>query len=248
MFFIALSELAVCGQEASAHLKHADAQLKMAAAKPVLAAPANNGQGPLDGFYLMTRFWMNSGLEIASYWFRGGTVVKDPIGSGQTLDIEAERASHASDVMPYRVAGGQLTIGAQQAKLEPDKNGCFNWDTGIFCPVEVFKIGTIDGTFEGGASVGGGAVMSSTAITFKRDGTYSRDSVASFSSKGTKSTVSDGSTGSELGKYRIDGTALHLIPDGGKETVISTFPYDDGTAGPAPRRMYFSGGMLTRVK
>jgi hypothetical protein len=61
----------------------------------------------------------------------------------------------------------------KKAKFEPMDHGCFGWDAGIFCPVEVFKPGTtLDGTFEGGVSVGGGALMSSTTIAFNRDGTY----------------------------------------------------------------------------
>jgi hypothetical protein len=104
----------------------------------------------------------------------------------------------------------------------------------------------LDGTFTGGAGVGGGAVASSTTITFKRDGTYERESVGTFSTQGRLTAVSGGSVGKERGKYHIDGTALHVIPDGGKETVVSTFPYDDGSTGPAPRSVYFNGAFLKR--
>ena len=55
------------------------------------------------------------------------------------------------------------------------------------------------------------------------------------------------SAGSERGNYRIEGTALHLMPEAGKETVVSTFSYDDGSKGPARRSVYFGGGMLKRV-
>jgi hypothetical protein len=39
-----------------------------------------------------------------------------------------------------------------------------------------------------------------------------------------------------------------MMPDGGKETVVSTFPWDDHTPGPAQRRVYFGGGMMNRSK
>ena len=62
----------------------------------------------------------------------------------------------------YTLLGGQLVMttpgGDHKARFEVMDHGCFGWDTGIFCPVEVFKPGaTLEGTFEGGASVGGGA-------------------------------------------------------------------------------------------
>ena len=219
-----------------------------AANRPAPPAPAGNGGG-LNGLYFMTRFWVGSGLETSTYRFQNGTVVRNPIGS----DVQAERATHPKDVGTYQLQGGQLVFsmpdGNHSAKFEPETSGCFGWDAGSFCPVEVFKPGTtLDGTFEGGASVGGGAVMSSTAITFKRDGTYESESAVSFSTQGRTTAVSGGSVGKERGKYRIDGTAMHMMPDGGKETVVSTFPWDDGTQGPAPRSVYFGGGMIKRVK
>ena len=104
-----------------------------------------------------------------------------------------------------------------------------------------------DGTFEGGASVGGGAAMSSTTISFRTDGTFTRSSTGSISSAGTAGTVSGGSSTTQQGKYRIEGMSVHLIPIGGKETIVSYFPYDDGIRGPAPRKLYFGGGMLNQV-
>jgi hypothetical protein len=197
----------------------------------------------------MTRFWPGSGLELATYYFHNGSVVLNPIAGGHSLDVEAERAAHPKAVGTYRLANGQLTLtfpGSNQTAKFEDEKGCFGWDAGSFCPVEVFKPGTtLNTTFTGGASAGGGGVMSSTTITFKPEGTYQRDSVATFTSSSSASTVSGGSTGQESGRYRIDGTAMHLMPNGGKETVVTTFPYDDGTTGPAPRRVYFGGAMLS---
>ena len=220
-----------------------------------VTAPAalgnRGGGGGLDGLYLMTRFWPGSGLEVVAYRFHAGTVVLNPIAASPAADLAAERAAHPNGVGSYQVQGGQLIMifpdARHAARLEPQSKGCFGWDAGIFCPVESFKAGTtLDGTYSGGASVGGGAVMSSTTIAFKRDGTYQRESVSSVSTKTRDSVVSGGSTGTEHGRYRIDGTALHMLPDGGKEAVVSTFPYDDGSTGPAPRSVFFSGGMLKR--
>jgi hypothetical protein len=208
-------------------------------------------QGSLDGLYLMTRM-SGSSLETATYLFHNGTLVKNPISSSGTPNLDAERAIHPNDVGTYKFQGGQLTFtfpnGNRQARFET-MNGGFGWDAGIFSPVEIFKPGaTLNGTFSGGNSVGGGALMASSDITFHPDGTYQSGLVTSFDSKGRTSEVSGGSQHSEHGKYRIVGTALHMTPDGGKESVFSTFPWDDGTSGPAPRALYFSGIMMTRTK
>lgn len=208
-------------------------------------------QGSLDGLYLMTRL-SGSSFETATYLFHNGTLVKNPISSSGTPNLDAERAIHRNDVGTYKLQGGQLTLtfpnSNQQSRFE-QMNGGFGWDAGIFSPVEIFRPGaTLDGTFTGGNSVGGGALMANSNITFHRDGTYQSGTVTSFDSRGRTTWVSGGSQRSEQGRYRIDGTALHMTPDGGKESVFSTFPWDDGTTGPAPRAVYFGGNMMTRAK
>lgn len=208
--------------------------------------------GSPDGLYFMTRFWVGSGLETATYLFHNGEVAINPIAPGTALNVAAERAAHPNRVGTYRLAGGQLSMtfdGAPKtAKFEVEKDGCFGWDAGSFCPVKSFQAGaTLNGRFTGGASVGGGAVISNMTITFKPDGTYQRESAASFATKSKVSETSGGSTGSEHGTYRIDGNALYIKPQGGREQAVNTFPYDDGTQGPAPRSIYFGGGMLKRA-
>ena len=212
----------------------------------LIAAPA----AP-EGLYLMTRF-QGTDLEVATYWFHAGAVVRNPVASAATLDLPAERASHPDAVGTYQYQGGQMAMtftGSNiKAPFEADAKGRgFGWDGGIFNPVEVFKPGaTLEGTFSGGASIGGGALMGSSTITFHGDGTYVSNSVTSFSSQGRTSAAFGGSRGKEMGKYRIDGTAMHMMPNGGREALFTTFPYDDGTNGPAPRKVYFGGGLLSR--
>ncbi len=205
-----------------------------------------------EGLYLMTRYRANSGVESRTYWFHNGTVVINPVASVKGLDIQAERAAHPNDVGTYQLQAGQLRFtfpnSDRTARFETIPGG-FGWDAGIFSPVEVFKPGaTLEGTFSGGASAGGGAIMRSTVITFRRDGTYVSEAIGTVLSVGRTSAISAGSTGTERGKYRIEVTALHMTPDGGKETVYNTFPYDDHTPGPAPRGVYFGGTLLTRTK
>jgi hypothetical protein len=192
---------------------------------PAQASPAATG---LSGLYFMTRFWVGSGLEMATYRFQGGSVVRNPIGQ----DLEAERALHPADAGTFQLQGSQLVhnlAGKHTATFEVMDHGCFGWDAGIFCPVEVFPRGaTLEGTFEGGASAsaGGNSPIASTQITFRRDGTYDLGSAVSFSTKGSKTETSGGSTSSARGTYRIEGTAMHMTPEGGNESIVSTFPLE----------------------
>lgn len=209
--------------------------------------------GAPEGLYLMTRI-QGSGLDVSTYWFHDGAVVRNPGVSAKNLDLPGERALHPNSVGTYALAGGQLTLtfpGSNiKSRFEADATGGgFGWDAGAFVPVEIFKPGaTLEGTYSGGSSTGGGTLMGSTSITFRRDGTYVSDSATSFASQGRSSGASGESVSKVSGKYRIDGTALHMMPNGGKETVVMTFPYDDGTPGPAPRSVYYGAGMMNRQK
>ncbi len=205
-----------------------------------------------DGLYLMTCYWAGTGLETRTYWSHNGAVVINPIASVKGLDVQSERAAHPKDVGTYQIKDGQMRFtfpdSALTARLETIPGG-FGWDAGIFAPVENSKPGTsLDGTYSGGATAGGGAVTRSITITFNHDGTDTSGAVGTVSSQGRTSSVSAGSTSSERGRYRIDGTALHMMPDGGKEVVYNTFPYNDQTPGPAPRGVYFGSTLLTRTK
>jgi hypothetical protein len=123
--------------------------------------------------------------------------------------------------------------------------GCFGWDANSFCPVKPFaRDARIDGIYAGGASVGGGALMSNSTLTLRGDGTYTLSSIGSVATGTEAGTV--GSTRAEQGRYRFDENAVTLTPQGGAEQRYSSFPYDDGSAGPAPRRIYFGGVMLKR--
>jgi hypothetical protein len=211
------------------------------------------GASTPDGLYLMTRFWPSSGLEIKSYRFEGDHVVVNPVAAGKHVDLDAERAVNPKNVGTFKRDGADLVLTFdgkdQRAKFKATDHGCFDWNAGTFCPVTPFPSGTkLDGTFEGGASVGGGALISALEITFKPDGTYTTSSAVSYSSTSATSNVSGGSTGGERGTYAIDGTSLTLTPESGKPRTVSTFPYDDDTKGPQPRRLFFGGGMLKRIR
>jgi hypothetical protein len=195
--------------------------------------------GQPDGLYLMTRYAFG-GLSTEAYRFDDGSVVRNPI---------APEEQRPEDIGTYTIDGETMSMTFGNAapgssEIEPGDSGCFFWDAGNFCPVEGFDVDTLDGRFTGGASVGGGAVASAMTVTFDPDGTYTLSSIGSVS-------TSEGSAGSsreESGTYAIDDTVLTLTPTGGKPRTLTTFPYDDGTQGEKPRRMFFGGGMLKRIE
>lgn len=219
------------------------------------AALAGCGGGGDDALYIMTRFWPATGsLEIASYWFGpDGVVVRNPTGDPASLDVEAERRARPRDVGTYAWDGDTLTttFDGRSSSAEVERDGdCFIADMGTYCPVEPVGAATIEGTFTGGVGsyAGGGSAISSATIAFDDDGTYTLATAGSVTGSTDASTVSGGGTGGERGRYRFEGTALHLEPEGGAPRVVSTFAYDDGSEGPAPRRLYFGGAMLKRIE
>lgn len=211
---------------------------------------ACGSSGP-EGLYIMTRMGFGSTLNIEAYRFDDGNVVQNPVVPGDSLDVEAEAKVHPEDVGTYEVDGDTMTMkfGTRESSSEIEPDGdCFTWDMGIFCRVEPFEDDELEGTFDGGASATTpfGVAINSRSITFSDDGTYTMESAGSVSSATESSTVSAGSTGGEKGEYEIDGQVIRFSPEGGEERVLTAFPYDDGTDGEKPRRIYLGGTMLKR--
>ena len=203
----------------------------------LLLAACGASAGQPDGLYLMTRMVYGGSLETTAYRFDDGTVVRNPIAPDQ---------QSPGDVGTYVVDGANLsmTFGDEVSTndIESSDGGCFYWDMGSFCPVGEFDDDVLDGTFTGGASAGFGAVASAMTITFRADGSYTLSSIGSVST----SAGSAGSSSGEGGRYEIDANLLTLTPDGGAARSLTTFPYDDGSEGAQPRRIFFGGGMLKR--
>lgn len=215
----------------------------------VLLASAVRAAEP-DGLYLMTRFWPSSGLEIKGWLFRNGQVSSEPKGDIARFDFAAAAAGSPDTTGRYAQQGDELTVTwangkSTKAKIQPGSGRCFNWNGGLFCPAAAFADGTrLDGTFTGGASVGGGRVGSARTLQLTASGRYQLDSAGAIN----EAMVAGGSSGRESGSYEIAGTRLSLKPEGGTARQVLVFPYDDGTSGPQPRRLFFDGGMLKRME
>ena len=207
-----------------------------------------------DGLYLMVRVLMGSSPEISGWYFKNGKVSNRPLGNVANFDFGAAAKANPDKTGTYTMAGKKIIMNWANGKksegdYEPGDHGCFYWDMGSFCPVKPFPAGTkLSGQFEGGASAGYGAVSNATTIVFSPDGTYKSSSAASLKSESSNGTqLAGGATGSESGTYSINGTTMTMT-GGGKTRQVLTFPYDDGTSGPAPRRIMFDAIMMKHTK
>jgi hypothetical protein len=206
-----------------------------------------------DGLYLMTRSWPGSSLEILGWLFKNGQVCSKPMGDLAHFDFQKAAARDPNSTGTYSISGKNMIIKwangkSETGELEPDKS-CFFWQMGLFCPADPFqKNAKINGVFSGGASAGYGKAANATSITFSSNGTYKLEQVGAVHSDTSAGTqLYAGSSGSETGTYDLSGTTLILKSSGGKSRQIVSFPYDDGTKGPAPRRIFFDGAMLKRI-
>lgn len=207
-----------------------------------------------DGIYLMTRMWISS-FEMDVYYFGPGIAVNAP-----GYDIAAYGTSYAEEQNPGTVGDVSFTGGTMridwhdgdvtEADLEPSSGGCFNFDGGLFCPVEKFSSSTLSGVFHGGAAVGGGTsafASSGQTLLFQEDGRYAMGSTTVVDSIAGGVDATAYSDQAEAGHYTISGNSIEFYPDGGQAWSTASFPYhDDALPGAFPNRIYFDGVMMSR--
>jgi hypothetical protein len=219
----------------------------------ILAAPLESWAADPQGLYMMTRMVMGSSLELAGWYFKNGQVAENPRGDLARFDFKAAAAEAPARTGTFVRSGKTMTMSWANGKkstgdYEPGDHGCFYWDMGSFCPVEPFgKNQKIDGVFTGGASAGSGRVANATTLALTGGGQYRLEqagSVKSAPSAGTQ--LQAGASGGDSGTYELSGTVLVLKSASGKSRQVLAFPYDDGTKGPQPRRIFFDGAMLKR--
>ena len=219
----------------------------------LVIAPLTSQAAEPQGLYMMTRMIMGSSLELAGWYFKNGHVAENPRGDIARFDFKAAAAQAPDTTGTFAISGKKMTMSWASGKkatgdYEPGDRGCFYWDMGSFCPVEPFgKNQKIDAAFSGGASAGSGRVANATTLTLTSGGQYKLEQVGSVKSAPSAGTqLQAGSSGAEAGAYELSGTVLTLKPAGGAPRQVLSFPYDDGTKGPQPRRIFFNGAMLKR--
>ena len=208
-----------------------------------------------DGLYLMTRYIPGSSLEIEGWFFKNGQVSKHPSGNVANFNFAAAAKAEPDRTGTYTWSGKKMSFKwangtTSEGEYEAGDHGCFFWDMGNFCPASPFPPNTkLSGLFEGGASAGYGRVSNATELTLTSDGKYTLSAAASLKSESSNGSQLYGgaSSGKETGTYSISGTTLTLT-GGGKTRQLLTFPYDDGSKGPQPRRLMFDGIIMKHTR
>jgi hypothetical protein len=217
--------------------------------------PPSGAMTPIEGVYLTVRTSMfgSSISTTTEAWFftRNGRFSRQPKG-GVTLDALARRAEPGEGDGSYWVQDGQLVLAWADGR-EP-------WQSEYSGEPQSLTIGTsfaskwsgfpkgwrFDGGYEGGASIGGGALSSSNTLIFKSDGTFSREGIVNVSSQGRSSAVSGGATGGAAGTYEFDQFSLTLR-ENGVEQSFTVFGWGERDAAGRPERLFWEGLMMDRL-
>jgi hypothetical protein len=138
------------------------------------------------------------------------------------------------------IAGDRLTLSgpafaANTSRLEPAADGCLRWSGRRLCPAPTLARGTM---LAGSFVAPGARPGAISRLTLRADGGY--DLVRAAAKAG-------GAAGRERGRYEIEGQTIRFAPEGGAApSALTLVPIDDGTAGPAPRRLHLGGVVLRR--
>lgn len=217
------------------------------------AKPAGVKAGLEGAFLRVETFYWSGSLSLNNQgWFftKDGRFSRAPVG-GFNFKEFATAAPRKSDGT-YWIEGDKIFLqwadGSQTTEYSFARKGGELTLGGIGAiPVKGFKKSwRLDGEYEGGASLGGGAIASSNTVVFRKDGTFSRASVASFRTTSDRSTVSGGSQGEAAGTYEFDGYTLTLTETGAEPRKFTVFAFSDEDIAGRPEYIYRDGTMMKR--
>jgi hypothetical protein len=212
---------------------------------PVPPAPASPPPGPAAaaqlraGLFLATRP-TQGGTEFTVWYFAEGRFARDAAAAAPGLDFALAERQRPGSTGTLALAGDRLTLSgpafpATSARLEPAGDGCLRWSGRRLCPAPALPSGTrLAGSF-----VAPGARPGALArLTLRADGAYEL----------VRTAVKAGAAvGRERGRYEIEGHQIRFAPEGGSAaSALTLVPVDDGSAGPAPRRLHLGGVVLRR--
>lgn len=218
---------------------------------PDQPVPATLEDGKPQGLYYMQKLWIATRYLEKSCWYFApdGTFYENLTTGFSPKDLEAHKGPKGT----YQAGAGMLEVkwsDGQSSKSELEiVPGGFNWDTGMYMPVEAFKSGqSIAGTYEGGSSFGGdgNSIIVSKTLSLNSDGTYAMTGISSATttSDGTQARVGGQSDAS--GKWKLDGFMLELTGSDGQVTKHIAFPFDDAETPVYPDRVFVGGTMYKR--
>ncbi|MCW5550370.1 MAG: hypothetical protein KIT44_15515 [Opitutaceae bacterium] len=223
-------------------------------AQPVAGTRPAGAKAGIEGAFLRVEtFYLNGGLTLSNQaWFftKDGRFSKAPAGGFSFKDFAVKAPTDGS----YWIDGGKITLayadGSAPVSYDfKDKGDELVWGGLGSSRVEGFRKGwRFDGEYEGGASIGGGAVMASSTLVFRRDGTFARESVANVSGTSDRSVVTAGTTGASAGTYEFDGFTLTLRSNGEPARSYTVLAFGDKDEAGRPEYLYRDGTMMRRQK
>lgn len=218
------------------------------------ARPAGARAGLEGAFLRVETAYFGSSLSLNNQgWFftKNGRFSRKPAGGFDAAALATTAEARKTDGS-YWIEGNKLTLawadGSKPTVYNDfeDKGDELRWSGLGSTRVKPFRKGwRFDGEYEGGASVGGGALMSSTSITYRSDGTFRRGSVASVSSTSNGTRVSGGSQSEASGTYEFDGHTLTMT-ENGQTAKYTVFAFGDADAAGRPEYIYRDGTMMRR--
>lgn len=207
--------------------------------------------GKPQGLYYMQKMWIATRyLEKSCWYFAPDGKFYENLSSGFS---PAELDAHKGLKGTYKVSKGVLEVTwsdgkSSKAELEIVPGG-FNWDTGMYLPVESVPSGkTIVGTYEGGTSLGGGgnSIIVSKSLRLDADGTYSMSGISSLSSTSDGTQAKAGGQSDASGRWSLDGFVLRLANSEGTTEQHIAIPFDDEKTPIYPDRLFVGGTMYKR--
>jgi len=193
----------------------------------------------LDGLFMQLSYSFGNLYKIWYFFTPAGYVYLNniPPGGLEFFDFAKAAQEEPDNVGSYVVQGEKLIITKADGEVDElefghDEDDPENLEIdGLFASkADKFKPGeTFEGTYQGGASVGGGAVMSTQTYEFSKDGTYKWSAIGTVSMTTSESHVSAGSTGEAQGTYKVigEGNTIELTPAGGETVRYTLFPFEN---------------------
>ena len=213
--------------------------------------PATIANGKPVGLYYMQKYWIATRYLEKSCWYFApdGTFYENLSTGFSPKDLEAHKWPKGT----YQASAGNLEVtwsDGQSSKAELEMvPGGFNWDTGMYMPVEAFASDKpITGTYEGGSSFGseGNSIMVSKTLNLKADGSYSMTGISSTSTTSNGTQVRAGGESEASGQWKLDGFILQLTGSDGAVTPHIAFPFDDAETPIYPDRIFVGGTMYKK--
>ena len=207
---------------------------------------------PIDGVFLTVRSWMSGSVDMEAWFFtRNGRFSRSPRGGISLQALATQRAPGEAEGT-YWIEDGELVLAWSDGR-EP-------WRSPYNADPNALVIGTqfaskwsgfpkgwrLDGAYQGGASIGGGALSSSSMLVFRSDGSYSRQAVVNMSSEGRSSSLSSGGMGEATGTYEFDEFSLTLR-ENGTEVTYTVFGYGERDAEGRPEQLFWERLLMSRL-